>query len=256
MVFRNIIFCACFIGLLAGCLLTFAQALGVTPIILAAEQYEIESTDSAASEHGGAGHSHAGDDHHEAQSWAPEDGTERTLFTLLANVLAGIGFAVVLLALMTQAQLFGLTRLSLLKGLGWGLAGFAAFFLVPGIGLPPEIPGIEAAALEHRQAWWLFAVLATGVGLAVLAFAPIRYKLLGPLAIAAPFFIGAPSHQGPEFSHPDANAVIALSQLHHDFILASGLSNLMFWLVLGVMCAFLLNRRILTGEASNAAAPA
>lgn len=256
MIFRNIIFSACLVGLMVGVLLTVAQSLGVTPIIYAAEVYEVADTlvPETVSE---AGHSHgSGEHHHESEAWAPEDGTERTFFTLVSNVLAGIGFAAVLLALMSQLQIMGVTRVSLLKGMAWGLAGFAVFFAVPGIGLPPEIPGVQAAALEHRQGWWLFAVVGSGLGLAMLAFAPKWFKLLGVLAIALPFLIGAPAHPGPEFTHPDADAVAALTELHHQFIVASGLANLLFWLALGVLSAWLLNRFILKEEVEDVAAPA
>lgn len=259
MIFRNIIFSACLVGLMVGVLLTVAQSLGVTPIIYAAEVYEVADTSvsETVSEAEGAGHGHAsGDHHHESEAWAPEDGIERTFYSFVSNVLAGIGFAAVLLALMSQLQVMGVTRVSPLKGLVWGLAGFAVFFAVPGIGLPPEIPGVEAAAVAHRQGWWLFAAVGSGVGLATLAFAPKWFKLLGVLAVALPFLVGAPAHPGPEFSHPDADAVAALTELHHQFIVASGLANLLFWLALGVLSAWLLNRFILKGESEDVAAPA
>lgn len=184
---------------------------------------------------------HAGHVHDE-EAWAPEDGIERTLYTYLSNILAAIGFAAVMLALMTQVQLQGLAKVSVARGLLWGGAGFVAFFAAPGVGLPPEIPGIEAAAIESRQSWWLLTVLAVAAGLAIVAFAPKLFKLAGIAFMALPYVIGAPHPAGPAFAHPDPAAVAALSELHERFIFASGVSNLIFWLALGVASAWMLNR--------------
>ena len=52
----------------------------------------------------------------------------------------------------------------------WGFAGFAVFTLAPGLGLPPELPAMPAADLGDRQIWWTATVLATAVGLALIAF--------------------------------------------------------------------------------------
>lgn len=222
-------------GFLAGLVLTVAQVASVNPIIFAAEAFEVEQA-----------HDHATHDHAE-KAWTPEDGAERTGYTVLANILVGIGFAALLLAVMSQMQLQGLTRLSVLKGLAWGAAGFLAFFVAPGMGLPPEIPGIEAAPVEHRQTWWLFAVVCVGAGLMVLSFVPLKYKGLGAVLVVLPYLVEIPHAQGPVFSHPDAETVEALTQLHQQFIIASGLSSFVFWLVLGGLSAWVLNAWILRG---------
>jgi len=181
---------------------------------------------------------------HDAEVWTPTDGSERTFYTFLSNILAAIGFAAVLLALMLQTHLQGLTRITPLKGLTWGGAGFVALFVVPAIGLPPEIPGMEAAAIEYRQGWWLLAVSAAVVGLACLAFAPPKLKALGLAVMALPYLVGAPHPQGPVLLHPDTQTVLELTQLHADFVLASALTNLAFWLVLGLFSAYLLSRKL------------
>ncbi len=51
-----------------------------------------------------------------------------------------------------------------------GLAGFAAFTLVPRLGLPPEASGTEAAPLLGRQLWWATTAALTASGLALLAY--------------------------------------------------------------------------------------
>lgn len=233
MIFRRIIYNALLVGLMAGILLSAMQIMGVNPIIFSAESFEVEEAHS----HG----SHA----HSEEAWAPADGKERTLYTVVANVFAGIGFAAILLALMSQLQLQGMTQLTVVKGLLWGILGFTAFFLAPGIGVPPEIPGIEAAPVEHRQLWWLLAVGSVGLGILILAFAPIKYKALGIIALILPYAVPIPHHEGPAFAHPDPAAVETLTALHQKFILLSGASNLVFWLALGAACAWVLNQWVL-----------
>jgi len=243
MIFRRIILSAIFVGIIAGCVLSVFQTFSVSPIIFAAETFEIAEPEIADNHHD---HGHDGH-HHDHNAWAPEDGAERTSFSIMANILASIGFASILLALMSQFQLQGFTQLNLLKGAAWGVAGFIAFFVIPAIGLPPEIPGVEAAALENRQGWWLLAVVSSIIGLGVLAFTPIKYKVVGLVVLSLPFVIRAPHIDGPEFTHPNPEAVTALTELHHQFILASGFANGVFWLVMGVASAFAINRIVFRG---------
>ncbi len=244
MIFRRIIYTAIFVGCLAGLMLSAAQIIMVNPIIFAAETFEL--AESAADS---GGHSHSGHDHGDA--WSSEDGKERTSFTIFANIAAGIGFAAILLSLMSQLQIQGLTQLSLLKGALWGLAGYIAVFVAPAIGLPPEIPGIEAAALKERQLWWILAVIAVGAGLLVISFAPLKYKVIGIILAFIPYIVNIPHHEGPAFAHPDPEAVATLTALHQQFIIASAASNLVFWLVLGVIAAWGLNRWVLKGITFN-----
>src|SRR6185312_2859502 len=67
-------------------------------------------------------------------------------------------------------------------GLFWGLAGFIAFTVAPGLGLPPEIPGSEAAPLLARQLWWVATAGMAASALALLAFT--RRKLTAIVAVA------------------------------------------------------------------------
>jgi len=254
MLFRRIIFSALFIGFLSGLLFSAVQYIGVSPIILAAEQYEVAEVEVAPapvqSHH--HGEEVSAEHHHNTEAWSPSDGLERSLYTLLSNVLAGIGFAAIVLSIMYQLQLKGLVNFSPLKGLVCGLAGFIAFFAMPGIGLPPEIPGIEAAPLDNRQTWWVLTVIASGVGIGILVFAKKAYKILGALLMALPFFVGAPHSTGPEFGHTDERVVAILVDLHQQFIVASGVANLVFWLALGLLCAWGLNRTVLNDSYAEA----
>ncbi|MDQ1185433.1 putative cobalt transporter CbtA [Agrobacterium larrymoorei] len=74
--FRNIVFTAVLVGLIAGLAVSAMQAVGTTPLILQAETFE-----SAGGE---AGHSHdaatPADHHHDAEAWTPADGFERNAY--------------------------------------------------------------------------------------------------------------------------------------------------------------------------------
>ena len=112
-------------GALAGFVLFVAQHLAVVPLIETAETYESAARQAMP---GMA---------HEDEGWQPADGLERTSFTALSTMLAGIGFAAVLFG---AASLSG-RALDLRRGVLWGLAGFACFALAPALGLPPKPPG-------------------------------------------------------------------------------------------------------------------
>jgi cobalt transporter subunit CbtA len=150
----------------------------------------------------------------------------------MANVLAGVGFALLLAA--AYALKGGVDWR---RGLLWGLAGFATFALAPALGLPPQLPGSEAAPLMARQAWWLTTVAATGGGLGLIAFAPRwLWKGVGLLLLVMPHIVGAPGH-----STVGGLAPVAMAQA---FVVASLLSNLLFWLALGGLTAVAFNRLV------------
>ena len=236
MLFRRIVFTALLVGICSSLVLTLFQQFFVSPIIFAAEVYE---------------HAAPLDLHSGESAWAPSEGGERLLYSALSNAMVGIGFAALLLALMSQLQIAGLTRLTTKKGALWGCAGFITLFAAPSLGLVPEIPGIEAAVLEYRQLWWLFTVICTACALGLLAFIASPYRYLAVLLLFVPHFIGAPLISGPHFLHAAPEDVLALTALHHDFILATGVTNFIFWVVLGLISAWSVNRWVLVNVESH-----
>ena len=222
MPFRSTLIASLVIGTVAGLILSLAQFFMINPIIFQAESFEV------------AGHDHGSHDH-SAEAWVPADGVERSGYTAVANIFAGIGFTAVLLAIMSQCQALRLTQLTVAKGLLWGLGGFGVFFIAPAIGLPPEIPGIEAAPIEHRQLWWAATVLLVGLGLLVLAFAAWPVKPVGLVVLVLPYVIYIPHASGSAFTHPDPDVVAALTELHRQFIIMSGIGNALFWLTIGLL---------------------
>lgn len=230
--FKNIIVSAMIVGVIAGALLGALQNFTTTPIIIAAEFYEVTADPSAEAD--GHGHSH-GDE--EAEAWGPKDGFERTAYTIFASILTAVGFAMLVIAAMAFTK-----KTSLLSGLLFGLAGYLSFYVAPAMGLLPEIPGTIAANLEGRQGWWLMTVILTAAGLACLAFMPQLFKLFGIALIAIPHILGAPlpEHHGFANTHPEA--VAALTDLSNEFILMTAISLFIFWVVLGMLSGYVAKR--------------
>src|SRR3954454_1539761 len=98
---RRILLAALCAGVLSGIFAALLHQLATVPLILEAEKYEQASEHPAAhpSEHAppdpapaslaaAAEPQHSHDD-----AWAPEAGIERAAYTLVADLLAGIGFA-------------------------------------------------------------------------------------------------------------------------------------------------------------------
>ncbi|MGD9509850.1 MAG: CbtA family protein [Geminicoccaceae bacterium] len=227
--FRSLVFAAALAGLLTGVLVTLAQQMGVVPLILAAEVFEGAEVPGPASEPAAsAAHDHGDHDH---EAWAPQDGLERTMFTLVANILTGTGFAL----LLTAAFALRGHAIGWRQGLFWGLAGFAVFMIAPAIGLPPELPGMPAAPLLPRQLWWIATVLATAVGLGLLVFrASPLWAVVAVGLMIAPHLVGAPQ--------PEDAATAVPEELHHRFVVAVTVTSFLFWVALGVSSAWFFER--------------
>jgi cobalt transporter subunit CbtA len=213
--FRRLVCAALCAGLVSGFVAAGAHQLGTVPLILEAEAYE-----AAAQHPAGAGHDSA-----------PENGIERAASTLAADLLVATGFALLLAAGFTLRG----GAVTWRDGLFWGLAGFVTFDLAPGLGLPPEIPGAEAAPLAARQLWWLLTALSTGAALALLAFTRrARYAVLAALLVVLPHLYGAPQSA----DYPAAMPVA----LAHRFVVAATLASFLFWAALGASTGYFYRR--------------
>ena len=226
--FRRIVFSAVLAGVVAGILLTGIQQLRVAPIIAEAETYETAGpAEEAPAPADGGAHEHDAHEHggHEHGGWSPADGFERTFWTGVANVGMAIGFALLLGAAFSLRE-----NVSWRQGILWGLGGYAAFFALPALGLAPELPGTEAAALEARQAWWLVTVTLSAIGVALIGLTRgWPWKAAAVVLIAVPHLIGAP--------HPETYHTLAPAELVRTFIVATAVANAVFWVVLGAGCA-------------------
>ena len=242
-IFRNVVFIAAISGLLAGVVLAALQTYATVPLILKAETYEnaggghehaaapvagTEATAPAAGAETTAAQTAAPA---EEEAWAPADGAERFAYSALANIVSGIAFGLILVAVSEFAGGIANWR----QGVFWGFAGFAVFTLAPGLGLPPELPAMPAADLGARQIWWTLTVVATAAGLALIAFKQsLPLAILGVVLIVAPHIVGAPQPESHESPIPAAQ--------HHSFVVAVTITNLVFWVVLGAVAGYVRNR--------------
>ena len=211
---RRIIFTAALSGLLGGLLLSAIQTVRIYPIIHEAETYETAASPGKT---------------HEPVETA-YGGMVRVALSAIANVVAAIGFALLLTA---AISLHGGANFR--RGLLWGIGGYAAFSLAPALGLPPEIPGTYAAPVPARQIWWVMTVALTAGGLALAAFArDWKWKALGAVLITLPPLIGAPRPANPGGLAPEA--------LGHQFALAALAASGIFWLALGGLSGYFFTR--------------
>jgi cobalt transporter subunit CbtA len=228
-------------GILAGLPTAAIQHVTTTPLILAAEMYEnVESEDTHAKipptiekisgriikaniilihEQGIKS---------EDESWAPEQGLERTFFTSVSTIITTIGYSFMLLAAMFLAK----EKISPKAGLLWGLAGFTATGLAPSLGLSPELPGAAAADLVARQLWWGATVIATSGGLwLVFRISSVWAILLGVFLIVLPHVIGAP--------HPETLTSEVPSELAAHFASSSLVLHAIAWVLAGSAVGYL-----------------
>jgi cobalt transporter subunit CbtA len=257
-VFRSIVFSAVVSGLITGAAVTAVQQFGTVPLILKAETYERDAAKPEAppaavapASQNMSGHDHSTHDHaahqqaappqpdghrhdaheHDAAAWKPAEGLQRHAFTAAANMLTAIGFALLL------AGIYALRGSSVNwhDGLLWGLSGFVVFTMAPGLGLPPELPGVPAASLEPRQAWWIATTLATAAGLGLIFLQRSAVAaVVGLCLIAAPHLFGAPQLVDVETDVPDA--------LSHRFVVAVTVTSLLFWALLGSLTGMAYSR--------------
>jgi cobalt transporter subunit CbtA len=236
--FQRIFFAAVLAGLAAGLAMSALQQWKVTPLILQAETYENAApaeVPAPTADHvhpeGTAPHTHAeaAPAHvHDENAWAPQDGPERIGYTVLANVLGCMGFALLLAA---ASVLLGFP-ITATNGVIWGLGGFLAFQLAPALGLAPELPGMPAADLGARQLWWLGSAACTGIGLLTLA----KLRNWTGVGIAAvlllvPHIIGAPQLVGDHASDVPAH-------LATEFAAAALAAGALFWLTVGPLLGY------------------
>lgn len=227
--FRNVVFVAAIAGLIAGVAMTLMQAFTTDLLILQAETFEnaapAEDHNHAATAAEGGEAATAAHDHGE-EAWGPADGAERMSYNFLVNLVGAIGFGLVLVVASEFAGGIANWR----QGMFWGLAGFTVFTLAPSLGLNPELPAMPAADLLARQVWWIGTAAATAVALYLIFLRKTpALAVLGVVILVLPHIIGAPQ--------PEDHATPVPENLHHSFIVASTLTNLVFWVILGAAAA-------------------
>ena len=246
-VFRSIVFAAAISGLLVGLAVSVVQQFGAVPLIARGETYERAEARPAGHDHGAPGHSHAATGHDHAAdggaatvAWEPQAGLERNAYTILFNVVERIGFALLLAGAVILSGRHPTWR----EGFLWGLAGFVVFVLAPGIGLPPELPGIPAAPLGPRQLWWVATACSTASALWLIVFrrSPL-WSALAVVLLVAPHLAGAPELADVATEVPP--------QLSHRFVVSVLVTTLVSWTLLGALTGYF-GRRFLSHESRSA----
>jgi len=229
---RRILLVALCAGMLSGAFAAILHQLATVPLILEAEKYEHATEHVAPHAAPASVPAVVETQHSHDNGWAPETAIERTAYTLVADLLAGIGFALLLAAGMALRD----DRITWREGLFWGLAGFIAFTVAPGLGLPPEIPGNEAGPLLARQLWWAATAAITASALALLVFT--RRKLT---AVAAVVLLALPHLYGAPLPASEA-AGAAPASLARQFAVTATVASFLFWAALGAATGYFYGR--------------
>lgn len=200
--FARIAVSALIAGFGAGLVAALLQFVFVQPLLIHAELFETGAL------------THFGGNLSDAAAPVADIDLLRTAMNVIFSALVYTGYGLILLAGIALAEERG-HMTTTAQGLIWGLCGFLAFQLAPAFGLPPDMPGLNAAEIVPRQMWWYATVAATGAGLWLIAFgrsAPIW--ALAIVLLAAPHVIGAPmpdTYTGP--APPELAAAFAARTL-------------------------------------------
>lgn len=244
----RVLLAALLAGIAAGLFYGAVQHLRLTPLILEAEKYEkageghahdhaaVATTTEAAPaqstpDAGVLQSTPATGSAAEDKGWAPADGAERTLYTFLASILAGAGFA----AILAGVSLLSGVRITPRNGLLWGIAGFFAVHLAPAAGLAPELPGMPAADLLARQVWWVGTIVATAVAIWLFTQREEAWaKVAAIVLVALPHIIGAPQAPTHESGVPPG--------LTTEFAANTLAAAAVLWAAIGVFLGYTMDR--------------
>jgi len=227
-VFRSIVLAAALAGVIVGALISVVQLFGTVPLIQQSEIYE-KATASAQHEASHARSAEAGHGHD--AEWEPEEGFQRNALTVVANILTAIGFGLLLTGIYALRQ----RPVDWREGLFWGLSGFAVFVAAPGLGLPPELPGLPVADLSSRQIWWIATAVLTASALYFLILRTEPWAAVLGLTLAfLPHLVGAPVAPEAHTEVPDT--------LSRHFVVVVVATGLLFWSLLGVATSLAFER--------------
>lgn len=247
MFFARLIWCALLTALIVGSVQFAVQQWHAVPIIHAAEVFEAQKVESAPA----TAHAHAAAPAHgHGESDAGEhEALHRAAWTWVANVLHSFSMALLMFAVMgwwiwRRGGVVAPPRLALAVA----SAGLLSLNVWPALGLPAELPGMDAAALQARQVWWLFAAVSAALACAALAGIATRGLaghwrwLAALLLLALPFMVGAPHPPADPLAGFSGQARAQLQELEQDFIWTTHAIALSFWLTLGCVGGWVFGR--------------
>ena len=228
--FQRIFFAVLLAGLISGAAMAALQQWRVAPLIVAAEALRdrgARGRGAYAHEAGAPAHDHGGDE------WAPQDGFERTAYTVAADVFVALGFAFVLAAASVLTGLpvtarqwralgsRGICRIPACAGLraATGAAGDAG----GRSGAAPDLVVGHGARHGHGDLWH-----------GAVPQSRRRWRSAIVLVLA-PHVIGAPQVEGEHASGVPAHLAAA-------FASTTLFSGAVFWLILGPLYGYLVER--------------
>ena len=167
----------------------------------------------------------------------PAEGAERIFWTWTANALHAFSMALLVFAVMGVCVWRGTAVRSLQMGLLVAAAGWLSFHFWPSLGLPAEIPGMDAARLGSRQGWWVLAAVSAGLACGLLAGwrSPLRWAAAAAW-LALPFVVGAPHTTADPLAGFSGDAQAQLRELGTQFVWATTWVSLSFWVSMGLVC--------------------
>ncbi len=244
MLFQRLIWCALAAALFVGSVQFAMQRWQAMPLLLAAEVFEdrkVAPAVAVAHEHAAAAEN---EHHHDDTAWAPAAGSERSTWTWVANVLHAFSLALLVFVVMALwVWKRGNATPALRVAAVVSAAGWLSLHLWPSLGLPAAVPGMGAAPLHARQAWWLLAVVSSASACATLGFASAGWRwLVAAVLLAVPFVVGAPELEGDVLAGYGGDAQASLLKLGHDFIWATTWASLSFWFTMAAVAGPLFAR--------------
>ena len=220
--FKRFLIVALVSGTLSGSLLSVMHLVGVVPLILEAEIYEKSMSETLRHDQKTMSQHHDG-------AWFPDDGFERTFYTLISNIIFSIALVLMLVAIYSTSE-----KKPAWYGVGWGLAGFVIFYLAPTLVYRPTLPGAIEVDLLLRQLWWIATVEGTAFGLAIIVFSKHWFlKTLGVMLVILPQLVGSP---------PGEVIRTTPETLMNSFFLINFITNLLYWTFLGFITVYIYNR--------------
>ena len=251
MTFRNIIFSAVVVGIIAGFLYGLFQQFQINPIIYAAEAYEVGSAEVQPKtlDHDST-NTEAAHNHGNGTGWSPENRFERITSTLVANILTAITFSIFMISVMSLHNLkSNKPHLNWKTGTLWGAGLMISMFVAPSLlGLHPEIPGTVTESLGQRQIWWVSSTVATAFGLMLLYYGSAAFKIAGVVLLVLPQILGAPTPEKLGYDNSDPVAVEALNQLSSQFVTMTTIGMAIFCLLIGALCGYASTRFVRFGN--------
>jgi cobalt transporter subunit CbtA len=274
-IFLRLIWASLAVALLVGTVQTGVQRWQAAPLILAAEVYEdqkgqrsealapdavpVQAIPAHAHVPGAGAHLHpqaalqeqnqaakpAQDHKHGAANvWEPENGAERVGWTWVANAMHAFSMSLLVFAFMGAWRyqrgnaLAALPLAAVVAAAGW-----LSFHLWPTLGLPAEVPGMDAAQLHARQLWTVLAIGSAAAACGLAGFGVARWRwLVAALLLALPFVLGAPQVQGDALAGYGPEAHAGLEQLQEQFVWATTWVALSFWISMCVACGLAFQR--------------